>query len=119
MPILRALSARSSGSRLFRFRPCFTPMRSTVSFHEFWLGAKRNLLGKALEPCLNAIAASMLYLAEWNISMAARDRSDGLGCRVTHVLDNSVISFVSLFSCSCVEMSWGFLEIFLVSETLF
>src|SRR6267142_3067963 len=119
MPILRALSARSSGSQLFCFRPHFTPICSAISFHEFWLGAKRNLSGKALEPCLDAIATSMLYWVEQNISMVARDGSDGPGYRVTHVSDNSVISFVSLFSCSCVEMSWGFLEIFLVSETLF
>src|SRR5580693_3545824 len=113
MPILCALNLRSSGSvwRPFRFGARFTPICSAVSVHVFRLGAKVNLLGKALKPCIDAIAASKLYLAERSTSTVAGDGSDGPGCcRVAHVLDNSVISFVNLSMCCWVEMSWGSLE---------
>ena len=82
-PILRVLSSRSSGSRLFCFGARFTPIRSAVSFHEFWLGGKGNLSGKALEPCLDAYAAARLYLAERYNSTVAGVRSDGPGRSVT------------------------------------
>jgi hypothetical protein len=72
----------------------------------FQLGAKGNLLGKALKPCINAITASKLYLAKQSTLMVAGDGSDGPGCcRVAHVLDNSVISFINLSMCCWVEMS--------------
>jgi hypothetical protein len=96
---------------LFHFWACFTLICSTISVHVFQLGAKGNLSGKALKPCIDAIAASKLHLAEWSTLMVARDDSNELGCyRVAHVLDNSIISLVNSIYVLLGRMSWGSLK---------
>ena len=92
-------SGRDTGG--FQCLAHFVPIHSAISSQDLWLGMILSLSGKALVPCIEAMAISNLYLANWKASRMAWDGANGSESANT-LSDSALISWVRI--CKAPEL---------------